>query len=72
MESNQTEQKQEKRIMQNENRLKELSENIKHKICITGVPEEEGEKRAEERFKETIAENVPHLKKNVYIWIHKA
>ena len=43
IESNETEQKREKRIMQNENRLRELSDSIKHNICIIEVPE--GEKR---------------------------
>ena len=42
MEKNQDEQKREKRIMQNENRLRELSDFIKHNnIHIIGVPEEE-------------------------------
>ena len=42
MESNQAEQKREKRIMQNENRVRELSDSIKHdNVHITGVPEEE-------------------------------
>ena len=44
MESNQVKQKREKRIMQNENRLREFSDSIKHNnIHIIGVPEEERE-----------------------------
>ena len=39
MESNQAEQKREKRIMENENGLRELSDSIKHNnSCILGVP----------------------------------
>lgn len=41
MESNYAEQKKEKRIMQNENRLRELSDSIKHNIHIVGAPEKE-------------------------------
>lgn len=32
---------------------------------------EEKEKR-EKNSQETMAENVPHLKKNMYLWLHKA
>jgi len=46
MESNQGEQKREKRIMQNQNRLRELSDSIKHNnICIIGVPQEQKRKK---------------------------
>ena len=60
MQSNQAEQKREKRIMQNEIRLRELSDFIKHSnICIIGVPEEEERgKGADNLIKEIIAENV--------------
>ena len=45
MESNHAEEKTEKRIMQSDNRLKELSDYIKcNNICIVGVPEEKTEK----------------------------
>ena len=45
IESNQAEQVREKIIMQNENRLKEISDSIKHNnICIIGIPEEKREK----------------------------
>jgi len=42
MESNEAEQRREKRIMQHETRLRELSDPIKHNNThIIGVPEEE-------------------------------
>ena len=48
MESNQAEQKREKRIMQCENRCREFSDSIKcNNICIKGVLEEEKRKGAE-------------------------
>jgi len=51
MESNQAEQKREKRIMHNQNRLKKLSDSVKHSnIYIMGVPEEEREKGAGNLF----------------------
>ena len=41
MESNRAEQGRHKRIMSNENRLRELSDSIKHNnIYIIGIPEE--------------------------------
>ena len=48
MENNEAEQKRERRIMQHENRLKELSKSIKcNNILIIKIPEEEREKGAE-------------------------
>jgi len=68
MESNQAEQVREKNN-QNENRLRELSESIKHNdIHIIGIPEEEErEKGVENLFEEKIAENVLNLGKNTEI-----
>ena len=44
--SNKPEQERESRIMQQKNRLRDLSDSIKHNsICIIEVPEEETEKR---------------------------
>jgi len=59
METNETEQKRERRITEHENRLRELSDPIKHtNIRIIGVPEEEErEKGAENLFEKIIAEN---------------
>ena len=51
MESNQAEQKREKRNMQNKNRLRQLSDTIKHNnICIIGVPEKRERRGAENLF----------------------
>ena len=53
-----------KRTIQNENRLRELSDSIKYNhICIIGIPEEEREKGAENIFEEITAENLPNLGK---------
>ena len=61
MESNQAEQKREKRSMQNENRLSQFSDSTRYiSIHIIGVPEEEKrEKGAENLFEEIKAENFP-------------
>ena len=71
MESNQAEQKREKWIMQNKNRLRELSDSIRcNNIHIIEVPEkEEREMRAENLFEEIIAENLPKLGKETDIQI---
>ena len=67
MESNETEQKRE-RIMQNKNRLRDLSGSIRHNsIHIMRVPEEEErEEGAEILYEETITENFPNLRKETY------
>ena len=67
MESNQAEQKRKKRIIQNENRLKEFSDSIKpNNILNIGVPEGEREKEAEILFKKIIAENFSNLGKEIF------
>ena len=55
--------------MQNENRLREVSDSIKHNnICIIGIPEEEErEKGAQHVFEEIMAENFPNLEKETDI-----
>jgi len=60
--------------MKNENRLRELSNSIKHNnIYIIGIPErEEGEKGAENLFEEIRAEKFPDLGKETDIQISKA
>ena len=51
MENNEDEQKRERRTMEHEKRLRELSDSIKCKnIHIIGVPEEERKKGAENLF----------------------
>ena len=48
MENNEADQKRERTIMDHENRLRELSDSIKHNnIGTIGVPEEERQKRKE-------------------------
>ena len=65
MESNQAEQKREKRIMQNRN---EIMESMKHnKSSIIKVPEEE--EGTENLFEEIIAENFLNLRNNANIQI---
>ena len=63
MENNKAEQKRERKILQNKNRLRELSDSIKRSnICIIGIPvEKEREKEAENLFEEIIPENFPNL-----------
>ena len=64
MESNQAEQKREKRIMKNENSLKEISYYIKYNnIHIIEVPEEDKGRGIDNFFKEIIAENFLNLGK---------
>ena len=44
MENNQAEQEEEKRLIKNKNRLRELSNIFKSNICIIQIPEEERER----------------------------
>ena len=70
MKNNRSEQKREKRIMQNENRLRELDDFIKHNnIRIIAVPEEERETK---NLFEEIAENFPNLRKEIDNHIQEA
>ena len=58
--------------MQHENRLRELSDSIKHiHICIIGAPEEEREKGAENLFEEIITENFSNPGKETDIQIQE-
>ena len=52
-----------KQILHNENRLRELSDSIKHNnIHIIGILEEEEKEKGEENlFEEIIIENFPNL-----------
>ena len=65
MERNQAEQKREKRIMETMNRIRKLSDSIKHNnIYIIGVPGEEERGKGEENlFEDIIAENFLNLEK---------
>ena len=61
------EQNKEKRMKRNEDRLRDLWDNIKcNNIHIIGVPEgEEREMGPEEIFEENIVENVPNMGKKI-------
>ena len=58
-----TEQNIEKRMNRNEDRLRDLGDNIKYtNICSIGVPEgEERGKGPEKTFEDKIGENFPYL-----------
>ena len=73
MESNQAEWEREKKI-QNENRLRELSDTIKHNsIHIIGIQQEKRERMGTENsFEEVIAENYPILGKETEIQTQEA
>ena len=73
MEITDAEQKREKRLKTNEERLRELWD-VKHtNIHIIGVPEgEEREKGIEKIFEEIIAENVPNMGKQSFTQIQEA
>ena len=74
MESNQSEQQKEKRIIKNENGLRELSNIIKcNNIHVTMIPEgEEREKGTENLFEEIVTENFPNQEKETNIQIQEA
>ena len=59
--------------MQNENRLKKLSDSIKNSnICIIGIKEEEEKgKGSENLFEEIITENFPNLGKETNIQVQE-
>ena len=62
----QPEQNEERRIQKNEERLRNLWDNIKHfNIRIIGVPEEEEEQEIENLFENIMKENFPNLVKEI-------
>ena len=69
-----TEQNKEKRMKRNEDRLRDLWDNIKHKnILIIGVPEgEEREKGPEKIFEEIMVENFPNKGKEIATQVQEA
>ena len=69
MANNEAEQQRE-RIMENENRLRELSDPIKYNIRIIGVPEKE-ERGVGRKFQNIITENVPNLRKEADIQLQE-
>ena len=74
MEISATEQNIEKRMNRNEDRLRDLGDNIKcTNICIMGVPEgEEREKGPEKIFEEIIAENFLDMGKEIVNQVQEA
>ena len=67
VEINETERKKEKRIKINEDNLRDLWDNVKcPNIQITGVPEEEDQKKDHEKIlEEIIVENFPKIRKEI-------
>ena len=67
VEINEAERKKEKRIKRNEDNLRDLWDNVKcPNIQITGVPEEEDNKKGHEKiFEEIIVENFPKMRKEI-------
>ena len=64
MEKVEAEKKRDKKIQEQEGRIRELSDAIKwNNIRIIGIPEEEREKGAEGILEQIIAENFPNLGK---------
>ena len=68
------EQNKEKRMKTNEDRLRDLWDNIKHNnILIIGVPEgEEREKGPEKIFEEIIVNNFPNMGKEIGTQVQEA
>lgn len=67
MANNEDEKKKERKLVDHEYRLRELSDSIKHNnILTTGVPEEKQEKGAESLSEEIMAPNFPNLGKEMY------
>ena len=66
-EINEAERKKEKRILKNEDNLRDLWDNVKcPNIRIIGVPEEEGKKKDHEKIlEETIVEKFPKMGKEI-------
>ena len=64
----QPEQNEERRIQNNEERLRNLWDNFKHSnIWIIGVPEEEKEQKIEKLFEKIMRENFPNLANEIHI-----
>ena len=67
VEINESESKKEKRIKRNEDKLRDLGDNVKcPNIRIIGVPEEENKKKGHEKIlEEIIVENFPKIGKEI-------
>ena len=70
----QSEQREEKRILKNEDRVRSLWDNFKHiNIQIIGVPEgEEKEQKIENVFENIMKESFPNLVKEIDIQVQEA
>ena len=63
----------EKRMKRNEDSIRDLWDNIKHKnIHIIGVPEEEREKGPEKIYEKIIVENFPNMWKEIATQVQEA
>ena len=73
VEINEAERKKEKKIKRNEDKFRDLWDNVKHpKIRIIGVPEEENKKKGHEKLlEEIIAENFPKMGKEIVTQVQK-
>ena len=73
LEINEAERKKEKRIKRNEDKLRDLWDNVKcSNIQTIGVPEEEDKKKGHEKIlKEIIAENFPQMGKEIVAWVQE-
>ena len=69
-----TEQNKEKRVKRNEDRLRDLWDNVKcTNIRIIGAPEEEEKKKGTEKiFEEIIVENFPNMGKEIVNQVQEA
>ena len=67
VEINEAERKKEKRIKRNEDKLRDLWDNVKHpNIRIIGVPEEDDKKKGhEKKLEEIIVDNFPKMGKEI-------
>ena len=72
VEISETERKKEKLTKRNEDKLRDLWDNVKRpKIRITGVTEEEDKKKDHEKILEIIVENFPKMGKEIVIQIQE-
>ena len=73
VEINETERKKEKRIKRNDDKLRDLWDNVKYtNIRIIGVPEEEDKKKGHAKIlEELIVENVLKMGKEIITQVHE-
>ena len=72
MENDEAQKKRERKLLDHEGRIRDLSYSMKwNNIYILGVPEEEERESTAGLFEKTIAENVPNLGKDTDIQVKK-